>query len=225
MIVARLPIIREGLKGLLSSESDFQVSSLTRFESAELVAKILAGRPDVVLLDVDVLESEGWAVLSDLRSVAPDIATIVISDASEDRRVAGAFELGAHGYLTRDATTDEMASAIRASRDGLFVMHPLAFKTLLIAQGADDSSSIEGEAESKRPSERVRQDLIEPLSTRELDVLRQIVRGMTNKQIAAELIITEHTVKFHIRAILSKLGAANRTEAVTMALQKGLVTL
>lgn len=91
--------------------------------------------------------------------------------------------------------------------------------------GSSDALLAEKEREFDGPNELRRQELIEPLSGRELDVLRLIVRGMANKQIAAELVITEHTVKFHIRSILSKLGAANRTEAVTLSLQKGLVTL
>jgi DNA-binding NarL/FixJ family response regulator len=225
LIVARLPIIREGLRGLLASERDFQMSTLTRFESGRLVEDIMAGRPDVVLVDVDVLEREGWALLRDLREVAPDISSVVLSDAAEDRRVASAFALGAHGYITRDATPEEMTSAIRAAQHGLFVLHPLAARTLLAELGSDDAVLAENERDFDTSSERRRQDLIEPLSARELDVLRLIVRGMSNKQIAAELVITEHTVKFHIRAILAKLGAANRTEAVTLALQKGLVTL
>jgi DNA-binding NarL/FixJ family response regulator len=225
LIVARLPIIREGLKGLLSSEPDFQVSTLERYDSGGLVEDVLAARPEVVLVDVDVLELEGWALLDDMRSVAPAIASLVISDTTDDRRVASAFTLGAHGYITRDASAAEMASAIRAARQGLFVLHPLAVLTLLAEVGSQGVQPAETGREPGREAEQRRQDLIEPLSARELDVLRLIVRGMSNKQIAAELIITEHTVKFHIRSILAKLGAANRTEALTLALQKGLVSL
>jgi NarL family two-component system response regulator LiaR len=225
LIVARLPIIREGLRGLLGPEPDFQLSTLDHYESGALVERVLAARPDVLLVDVDVLEIEGWALLDDLRAVAPSIASLVISDTAEDRRVASALALGAHGYLTRDASTVEMASAIRAAGQGLFVLNPIAAQNLLSEFASAADLATENETDSGRANEHRRQDLIEPLSARELDVVRLIVRGMSNKQIAAELIITEHTVKFHIRAILSKLGAANRTEAVTLALQKGLVSL
>jgi DNA-binding NarL/FixJ family response regulator len=224
VIVARLPLIREGLRGLLASEKDLHVEALTRIESVELVEDILTTLPNVVLVDVDVLEHAGWALLSDLRGVAPDLATLVVGDTEEDRRVASAIALGARGYITRDVTTEEMASAIRAARYGLFVLHRIPAGAMLADMVPGDPGLAEDEHELEF-DRRGRQELIEPLSARELDVLRLIARGMSNKQIAAELVITEHTVKFHIRAILAKLGAANRTEAVTSALQKGLVTL
>jgi DNA-binding NarL/FixJ family response regulator len=224
LIVARIPIIREGLRGLLAAERDLQVKTLTHLESAQLVEDILAERPNVLLVDVDVLEREGWALLRDLRDVAPDLASLVIGDTAEDRRVASAIALGARGYLTRDATPEEMASAVRAARYGLFVLHRMPAQALLGDADSNDAPLTEAERESDFTGNR-RQELIEPLSARELDVLRLIVRGMSNKQIAVELVITEHTVKFHIRGILAKLGAANRTEAVTLALQKGIVML
>lgn len=225
LVVARIPIIREGLRGVLAAEPDFQLSAVTRFESGALVEDILANQPDVVLVDVDVLERDGWALLREMRELTPGTASLVISDTRQDRRIASALALGAHGYLTRDASPAEMAAAIRAAQQGLYVLHPLAASTLLEESSATDMPLIEDEGEFDAARDHRREELIEPLSARELDVLRQMARGFSNKQIAAELVITEHTVKFHIRAILGKLGAANRTEAVTLALQKGLVSL
>jgi DNA-binding NarL/FixJ family response regulator len=225
LIVARIPIIREGLRGLLASEPDFQLRTLTGLESGAQIEEILSNQPDVVLVDVDVLEREGWALLRDLRDVAPGIAALVITDTQQDRRIANALALGAQGYLTRDASPEEMAAAVRAARQGLFVLHPLAATMLLAELRADDTPLLENGSALETELDRRPQELIEPLSPRELDVLRLMVRGLSNKQIAKELVITEHTVKFHIRSILGKLGAANRTEAVTLALQKGLVTL
>ena len=225
LVVARIPIIREGLRGVLAAEPDFQLSAVTRFESGALVEDILANQPDVVLVDVDVLERDGWALLREMRELTPGTASLVISDTQQDRRIASALALGAHGYLTRDASPAEMAAAIRAAQQGLYVLHPLAASTLLEESSATDMPLIADEGELDAASDYRREELIEPLSARELDVLRQMARGFSNKQIAAELVITEHTVKFHIRAILGKLGAANRTEAVTLALQKGLVSL
>jgi DNA-binding NarL/FixJ family response regulator len=116
----------------------------------------------------------------------------------------------------REASADELASAIRAAHSGIITLHPQITAALLETLRAQENA---------REDETSAQDLIEPLSERELDVLRLMTRGLANKQIAAELFITEHTVKFHIRAILGKLGAANRTEAVTLGLQKGIVSL
>lgn len=225
LIVARIPIIREGLRGVLASEPDFQLGAVTRFESGALIEDILADQPDVVLVDVDVLERDGWVLLRDLREVAPGTASLVISDTPQDRRLANALALGARGYLTRDASPSEMATAIRAAQQGLYVIHPLSASTLIAELSQAEMAIEEDEGGTAAASDRRSESLIEPLSARELEVLRQMARGLSNKQIAAELIITEHTVKFHIRAILGKLGAANRTEAVTLALQKGLVSL
>ncbi len=214
LILARILLIREGLRGLLAKERDLQVSWLA--PSDELLDDLLAEEPDVLLLDVDVLEKEGWDLLDELRRALPTLAILIISDNAQDRRMPQAIALGARGYLLRESSAEEMANAIRAAHSGTLVLHPQIAETLLDSmRRAGGLGAGEGTA----------QDLIEPLSERELDVLRLMTRGMSNKQIAGELFITEHTVKFHIRAILGKLGAANRTEAVTLALQKGLVSL
>ncbi len=224
LIVARIPIIREGLRALLASEQDFQTSALAQWESSTLLEEILTDPPDVLLLDVQVLEREGWALLRELQDMAPRLVPLVIGETPDDRRIANALALGARGYLLRDASLEEMSAAIRAARQGLYVLHPGAAAALLNER--PQSSPARGDEPPDDREDLAREaDLIEPLSPRELEVLRLMTRGMANKQIAQELVITEHTVKFHIRAILGKLGAANRTEAVTLALQKGLVTL
>ena len=226
LIVARLPLIREGLRALLAAERDLQVSLLPRVEAGARLEDILTQRPDLILLDVEVLEREGWALLSELHDLAPSIPALVVGDVPADRRIATALALGAQGYLLRDASPEEMAAAIRAVRQGLYVLHPDAAMILvdeLRSNRLAPSFEADGDEEGQDPMAQA--ELIEPLSPRELDVLRLMTRGLANKQIAGELFITEHTVKFHIRAILGKLGAANRTEAVTLALQKGLVTL
>ena len=215
-ILARIPLIREGLRALLADERDFRVSALA--PSDDWLDEILADKPDVLLIDVQVLEQEGWQVLDELRRALPTLTTLVLGDSAQDSRVPQALALGARGYLLRDEAGQDLAAAIRAAQRGAVVLHPqLAANLLQTLQRANDitrDANLEG-----------REDLIEPLSARELDVLRLMARGLANKQIAAELVISEHTVKFHIRAILGKLGAANRTEAVTLALHKGLVNL
>jgi DNA-binding NarL/FixJ family response regulator len=221
LIVARIPIIREGLRALLAAEKDLQVSTLTQWEPRTLLLDILEGQPDVVLLDVEVLEREGWDLLSELRNMAPELVLLVIGDTLDDRRIANALALGARGYILRDGSLEEMSTAIRAARLGLYVLHSGAAAALLNQLPRSQRAPADTLPDDREDVI----DLIEPLSPRELEVLRLMTRGMANKQIAQELVITEHTVKFHIRAILGKLGAANRTEAVTLALQKGLVTL
>lgn len=216
LILARIPLIREGLRALLADERDFRVSALA--PSDDWFEELVADKPAVLLIDVQVLEQEGWEVLDELCRALPMLTTLVLGDSAQDSRVPQALALGARGYLLRDESGQAIAAAIRAAQRGTIVLHPqLAANVLRMFQRAQDDAR---ETISKADG-----NLIEPLSARELDVLRLIARGLANKQIAAELVISEHTVKFHIRAILGKLGAANRTEAVTLALHKGLVNL
>lgn len=219
VIVARIPLIREGLRALLAPERDLRVSALA--PSDELLDELLGLTPDALLLDVEVLEHEGWELLDQLRRARPGLRTLVLSDNGRDARVVQALALGARGYLLRDSGAQELANALRAAGDGTVALHPEIAATLLEQVRAAEAANRErGEDAPDRGDE-----LIEPLSAREMDVLRLLTRGLSNKQIAAELFITEHTVKYHLRAILGKLGVANRTEAVTSALQKGLVSL
>lgn len=215
LILARIPLIREGLRALLADESDFHVTTLA--PSDDMLEDLIAEEPGVLLLDVQVLEREGWDLMDAVRRALPGLTMLIVGDDANDRRVANALTRGARGYLLRDASAAEMANAIRAAHSGTLVLHPQIAATFL-------EMWQEGENE-RADSETGAEDLVEPLSERELDVLRLMTRGMANKQIAAQLFITEHTVKFHIRSILGKLGASNRTEAVTLSLQKGLVTL
>lgn len=223
VIVAGIPLIREGLRGVLADEPDFDTSTIMTDMGTTHIDSILAADPDVVLLDVQILERDGWELIGDLRKAAPRLVTLIISDAPTDRRVGLALELGAHGYLLRDSSAQEMAFAIRAANKGTFVLHPSAVESLIDSRHSINLDMVDA-ADSIETQTRNR-SLIEPLSQRELDVLRLMTRGLSNKRIASELFITEHTVKFHIRSILGKLGATNRTEAVTLSLQRGLVTL
>lgn len=215
VILARIPLIREGLRALLADERDLRVTALAPGDDS--VDDLLAAEADALLLDVQVLEREGWDLLRDLHRALPTLTVLIVGDNPNDRRVTQSFSLGARGYLLRDASAQEMADAVRAAHSGTLVLNPQIAAHLFDAVRATENERAEQETGAN--------DLIEPLSERELAVLRLMTRGMANKQIAAELFITEHTVKFHIRAILGKLGAANRTEAVTLGLQKGLVSL
>lgn len=215
-ILSPIPLVREGLRALLAGEPDFHVTPLALDE--DWFEELVMNPPNLLLLDVQVPEREGWDALGELHHVLPALPILIIGDNARDQHVTRALTLGARGYLVRDAGAVEMANAIRAAHSGALVVHQAYAAQLLQS------------LEQTRGTERDRaldpeNELVEPLSARELDVLRAMTRGLANKQIAAELFITEHTVKFHIRAILGKLGAANRTEAVTLALSRGLVSL
>lgn len=223
LIVARVPLIREGLRALAAAEADVEVTALDP-KTGHILDRVLAARPEVLLLDVEVLEDTGWALLQELHQLAPGIGVIVVTEEPADQRVHPALSLGARGYLPRDASPEQVTSAIRAVAQGLHVLSPESTDVLL-EQTRPFPAGPSGAVQPDSADDETSQELIEPLSPREIQVLQLMVHGLSNKQIAAQLSITEHTVKFHIRAILGKLGASNRTEAVTSALQKGLVSL
>ncbi len=214
-IVSPIPLIREGLRALLAAKADLRVTALAPTD--DLLDELAANETDIILLDVQTLEYAGWDLLADLHDALPALTVVILGDDAQDRRAAFALRAGARGYLLRDASATEMAHALRAAYDGTIALDARLAAHLLGALDAYENERAENEINAHA--------LIEPLSERELDVLRLMTRGMANKQIAAELCITEHTVKFHIRAVLGKLGATNRTQAVTLALSKGLVNL
>ena len=206
MVIAAYPLVREGLKSLVQHNADLRVVGEARFVSEALPA-LQAGPPDVVLMGLDQLR-EADAISDEIRQVTPLARVLVVGETGDDPRVVNALAAGAGGYVLRDLSADEMGHAIRAAQAGLLVLGSAAAEVLL---------------SRLRPLSAA--DSLEPLTERENQVLELLVRGLGNRQIASELGITEHTVKFHIATILSKLRAANRTEAVSIALQNGLVTL
>ena len=215
-ILSSIPMVRQGLRALLAEERDFQITMLAA--DNDWFDELVSHKPNLLLLDVQVLEQEGWDALDALHRLLPALTVLIVGDNARDQRVVQAIQRGARGYLLRDANADEMAHAIRAAHSGSLVVQKNLARPLL------DSLARARALERANPSE-TETDWVEPLSAREVQVLRSMTRGLANKQIAAELFITEHTVKFHIRAILGKLGATNRTEAVTLALSRGLVSL
>lgn len=206
LIVTDAPLVAAGARVLTEATGDCEVVG-TAHDQASLQAALAADKPEVVLLDLHMEEGAAIRLLWWLRQAAPRLEVVGLSD-NDDDSILAALQAGARGYLGRRTTADEMAQAIRTVRQGGMVLHPMAAATLL--------QRLQGAANAPRP---------EALTPRELEVLRLLVEGLTNKAIAGRLGISDHTVKFHIGAILGKLGAASRTEAVTLAVRQGLVPL
>jgi two-component system, NarL family, response regulator LiaR len=162
--------------------------------------------PDVLLLDLEMPGMNGVEVLRALQSAGVDIRAIVFTAFDTDENIFNAVQAGAKGYLLKGTPRDELFRAIRVVNEGGSLLQPIVMTKLL--------QHIRHERDAPQR---------EPLSPRENDVLRLMARGLQNKEIAVDLVITERTVKFHVSSILAKLGAGNRTEAVTIALQEGLV--
>ena len=156
VILARIPLVREGLRALLSEASDYHITTLA--PSDDVLDNLLAEEPDVLLLDVQVLELEGWGLLEELRHEIPALTTVVVGDNANDLRVARALELGARGYLLREAAAEEMTNAIRAAHTGTIALHPLLMARLL--------ETLRANQELTQEDEPALDNLIEPLSER-----------------------------------------------------------
>jgi two-component system, NarL family, response regulator LiaR len=199
------PVVRDGLNAILSTQPDFQVVGEAA-NGEEVIEKVTKLHPDVLLLDLEMPVMDGVETLRRLRVTHPEMRSIVFTAFDTDERILGAVQAGAQGYLLKGTPREQLFEAIRVVFNGGSLLQPVVMSKLM-----------------RRISEKPADSATEPLTPRELDVLRLLARGLQNKEIAAELVISERTVKFHVSSIFSKLGASNRTEAVTMALQQGLV--
>jgi DNA-binding NarL/FixJ family response regulator len=199
------PVVLDGLVAILSTQPDFEVVG-TASNGLEVVAQTEALRPDVLLLDLEMPQMDGVQALETLRGNGITVRVIVFTAFDTDERILGAVQAGAEGYLLKGAPREELFEAVRVVNAGGSLLQPIVMTKLMrhISQREDAKS-------------------VETLSPREHEVLQLMARGLQNKEIAAELVISERTVKFHVSSILGKLGAGNRTEAVTMALQQGLI--
>lgn len=205
------PIVRDGLVAVLETQPDFDVVGVAS-DGAEAVEQVAKLRPNVVLIDLAMPNMDGVEAIRRIQSDKLGVDVIVFTAFDTDDRIIGAIQAGARGYLLKGAARDEVFRAVRAVNGGGSLIEPVVMARVL--------AHMSGEA-SINPNDA----LPEPLTERENEVLQRVAKGKPNKEIAAELFITERTVKFYVSAILSKLNATNRTEAVAIAAQRGLVNL
>ena len=205
-------LFREGLETLLSVHKDIQVvgNAGNGQEAVEIAIQI---RPDVVLMDVRMPVLDGVRATSLLKESLPQCRVIVLTTFDDDEYIFDALRSGAVGYLLKDVDSTQLVEAIRAVARGESILEP-SVAAKVIAEFSRVSSMI--------PSVQMEQ-LVEPLSERELEILVLIARGASNKEIANQLYITEGTVKNHITHILSKLGVRDRTQAAIKAKELGLL--
>jgi NarL family two-component system response regulator LiaR len=199
------PTLREGLRAILDTQDDFEVIGEAATGN-EAVDRAAALRPDVVLMDLEMPELDGVEATRRLRERLPDINVIVFTAFDTDDRIIGAVEAGARGYLLKGAPREEIFRAIRVAREGGTLLQP-AIASKLLRHVASPRSNHGPDS----------------LSERELEVLSLLVDGLTNKEIAFRLVVSERTVKFHVASILGKLDVPNRAAAVRVALEQRLV--
>jgi NarL family two-component system response regulator LiaR len=197
-------IVRQGLRMYLQLDPQLEVvgEASNGREALDLTGTLL---PDVVLMDILMPVMDGLVATTSIRKQYPDTEIIVLTSVLDDTTIQQVIRAGAIGYLLKDTSSDELCNAIHAA---------VAGQVQLSRQVALRMATRQSEA-----------GLLKTLTERELEVLRQMVQGCSNKEIALHLYITEKTVKAHVSNILSKLGAVSRTQAVLIAMRLGLARL
>ncbi|MFN2137258.1 MAG: response regulator [Candidatus Promineifilaceae bacterium] len=202
------PIVRRGIRDLLATEPHIElVGEATNGEEALRLA--LERQPDVVLMDLVMAPVDGIAATRALNEQVPQSKVLVLTSFATDDKVFPAIKAGALGYLIKDTDPDELLRAIRQVYDGQVTLHPAIARKVL--------------AEIAQPG--AREPLAEPLTDREVDVLKLLARGKSNQEIANELVIGVTTVYSHVSSILAKLHLATRTQAALYAVREGYVPL
>jgi len=208
LIVDDHPVVREGIGSMLKKETDFRVVGEAS-NGLEALEKARELSPDVVLMDLRMPEMDGVEAISRIRAEKPDIKFIILTTYSDDEYIFKGIAAGARAYLLKDAPRDELFKAIRMVSRGESLIQPVVASRVL------DKLA---ELSRKTPAG-------DTLSDREIEVLRLMAGGESNKDIADHLSITQSTVKTHITSIFQKLNVTTRTEAVTNALKKGIIQL
>jgi len=208
LIVDDHPVVREGIGSMLKKEPDFKMvgEASNGLEAIEKARELL---PDVVLMDLRMPEMDGVEAISRIKAEKPEVKFIILTTYSDDEYIFKGIAAGARAYLLKDAPRDELFKAIRMVSRGESLIQPV------IASRVLDKLA---ELSRKTPAGEI-------LSEREIEVLRLMSGGESNKDIADQLSITQSTVKTHITSIFQKLNVTTRTEAVTNALKKGIIQL
>jgi DNA-binding NarL/FixJ family response regulator len=194
------PIVRDGVAALINLQPDMVLAGAAA-TGGEALERFMESRPDVALVDLRLPDMSGFDLIKKIKSRSPNARIIVLSSHDGDVDIQRALEAGAQGYVAKGLVRDELLDVIRSVHSGKRRL-PAAVAQKLAEHMAD-----------------------EPISPRELEVLSLMAAGKRNKEIAGELSIAEDTVKMHVRNILSKLQVSDRTEAVTIALRRGIIDL
>jgi DNA-binding NarL/FixJ family response regulator len=203
LIVDDHPVVRSGLESMLSKRPDFEVvGEADNGREAVKLADDL--RPDVILMDLRMPEMDGVAATKEIRTRRPEANVLILTTYDSDADILRAVESGATGYLLKDSPREELYEAVRAAASGRALLAPVVAQRLMSHIG--------------KPAQRA-------LSRRELEVLDLVRRGLSNKEIARSLHLSEATVKTHLIHIYGKLGVDDRTSAVNVALERGILSL
>jgi len=208
LIVDDHAVVREGLRALIGYEPGMTVVGEAE-DGIEAMFKARQYRPDVILLDLVMPRQDGLETINQLQAELPTSRILVLTSYTEDDKVFTAIKSGALGYLLKDSAPDDLLKAIREVNQGQSSLHPAIARKLV--------------REMSQPTTLPLAD--DPLTQREMDVLKLVAKGLGNQEIGEELVISVQTVRTHVSNILSKLHVANRTQAALFALREGIADL
>ena len=201
-------IVREGLRALFGTEPDFELVAEAS-DGVEAVDKFRLTRPDIVLLDMMMPRKDGLGVIGDIMKEDSQARILVLTSFAEDEKVFPAIKAGALGYLLKDSSPHELLLAIRNVSAGEASLHPTIARKLM--------------RELNQPPSLP--PTTDPLTEREVEVLRLVAQGLSNDDIAEQLVVSERTVRTHVSHILDKLHLANRTQMALYAVREGIAKL
>ena len=217
MVVSPQSMFRKGIEITLSSKPDIQiVDSVDSSNGVEHMVENLP--PDIALLDIDGSENTGFDIARRLKQRLPNIATIIFTSYPNDEQLFLALKAQAAAYLSKEATTDEIVSMIKRVASGEYpINESLSIRPRVAERVLQKFQELSSHSETEY--------LASTLTKRETEILEYIARGFLNKQIASSLEISEQTIKNHVTSILRKLNANARTEAVVIAIRRGIISI
>ncbi|MCA9954766.1 MAG: response regulator transcription factor [Anaerolineales bacterium] len=209
LIVDDYAVVREGLRAFITTEPGMVVVGEAA-DGETAVHQCQTLRPDVVVMDLSLANGDGTDAIRSIVKSCPSVYILVLTNFAEEERVLAALKAGAHGYMLKDATTQDIVQAICDVYRGKTVLHPSVAYVLLRAL---------------QTTSETEQAALDTLTGRETEILQLVAQGHTNQEIAARLEIDERTVRVHVSHVLRKLHLDNRTQAALFALRRGLVAL
>lgn len=214
MLVDDQKLIRQGIRMLLSTEADIEVAGEAS-EGHEALALIERIHPQVILMDVRMPGMDGVAATREISAMHPEIGIIILTTFDDEAYIFEGLRAGARGYLLKDISSEEMAAAVRVVAQGGALIQPSITRKVL-----SEFARLSGLPAHPEPSATA---LPEPLTEREIEVLHCIAQGLSNREIADRLVITEGTVKNHVSNLIGKLSVRDRTQALLKAKELGLI--
>jgi len=205
------PLLREALCQVFSNQKDMEV--IGQANNGEEAIKLTSQlKPDILIMDIMMPKFDGLEASRQIKKIAPNTAILILTAYDDDNYVIGLLEAGAAGYLMKSARGQDLVEAVRAIRSGESVLHPKIIERLLKQAMA-------------KPAEGLNHKIKDLLSDREMEMLKLLATGMSNKEIADKLYLSLRTVKAHMSNIFTKMNVASRSEALVEALRTGLLTL